>query len=187
MAVEILHIKNMVCRRCVMTVEDICRDLKIPDAKVSLGNVTFSEKPDPETLCNLYDRLRAVGFEPLESHELVVLEKIKAAIRFYARHGPEYGKSRLSTYMEDAVNLNFRYASRMFSTLEGRTVQSYLMSQRIEYVKELLFDKELTLAEIADRVGFSSVAHLSRTFKKSQGVTISGFRDNGSRIGIDEV
>lgn len=61
------------------------------------------------------------------------------------------------------------------------------MTQRIEYVKELLFDGELTLAEIADKVGFSSVAHLSRTFRKVQGVTISGFRGAGSRTAIDEV
>lgn len=54
-------------------------------------------------------------------------------------------------------------------------------------MKELLFDKELTLAEIADKVGFSSVAHLSRTFKKSQGVTISEFRGTGARLGLDEV
>ena len=75
----------------------------------------------------------------------------------------------------------------MFYSLEGRTIQGYLMSQRIEYVKELLSDNELTLAAIADEAGFSSVAHLSRAFKKSQGITISEFRDKGMRIGIDEV
>ena len=189
MSAETLHIKNMVCRRCVMTVEDICRDLGISDADVSLGEVTFSSKPDSKTLNEFFDRLRAVGFEPLESHELVVLEKIKAAIRFFARHysDDEGAGDKLSTYLSNAVNMDFRYASRLFSSLEGRTIQSYLMSQRIEYVKELLFDKELTLAEIADKVGFSSVAHLSRMFKKSQGVTISEFRDTGARLGLDEV
>ena len=177
----------MVCRRCVMTVEDICRSLGLKDAAVSLGSVDFNEMPDADTLDLFFDRLRAVGFEPLKSHEHVVLEKIKAAIRFYARHTTSFEKDRLSDYMNRAINMDFRYVSRMFSSLEGRTIQSYLMSQRIEYVKELLFDNELTLAEIDDKVGFSSVAHLSRAFKKSQGVTISEFRETGMRLGLDEV
>lgn len=187
MPTDTLHIKNMVCRRCVMTVEDICRDLGITDSKVTLGSVSFNTIPDSETMKNFHDRLRAVGFEPLKSHEHIMLENIKAAIRYYARHDPADIKYKLSEFISRTINLDFRYASRMFSSIEGRTIQSYLMSQRIEYVKELLFDNELTLAEIADRVGFSSVAHLSRTFKKSLGVTISEFRNEGSRTGIDEL
>ena len=170
-----------------MTVEDICRELGFHDATVSLGCVDFAEMPDAAILDTFFERLRAVGFEPLKSHEHVVLENIKAAIRFYARHSSGGGSVRLSDYIGKAINLDFRYASRMFSALEGRTIQGYLMSQRIEYVKELLFDNELTLAEIADKVGFSSVAHLSRAFKKTQGMTISEFRGSGLRTGIDEV
>lgn len=187
MSVETIHIKNMVCRRCVMTVEDICNNLGLNDAKVSLGSVEFAEIPNADVMNAFFERLRSVGFEPLKSHEHVMLENIKAAIRFYARHNNDVGNTRLSEYLGNAINLDFRYASRMFSSLEGRTIQSYLMSQRVEYVKELLFDNELTLAEIADKVGFSSVAHLSRAFKKSQGMTISEFRNTGSRSGIDEI
>ncbi len=186
MPAEKLHIKNMVCRRCVMTVEDLCRELGI-QAAVSLGSVDFNVMPDVRVMDAFFNRLRAVGFEPLKSHEHVMLENIKAAIRYYARHNTVDEKDRLSDYIARTIPLDFRYVSRMFSSLEGRTVQSYLMSQRIEYVKELLFDDELTLAEIADKVGFSSVAHLSRAFKKSQGMTISEFRDTGSRSAIDEI
>lgn len=187
MSNEKLHIKNMVCRRCVMTVEDICREIGFADASVSLGCIEFKSMPKRDDLERFYHRLREVGFEPLKSHEHVMMEKIKAALRFYARHYPCSEKNRLSDYLSDCVKLDFRYASRMFSSLEGRTIQSYLMSQRIEYVKELLSDNQLTLAEIADKVGFSSVAHLSRAFKKSQGITITEFRDMGTRLGIDEV
>lgn len=187
MPTDTLHIKNMVCRRCVMTVEDICRDLGITDAMVTLGSVSFNTIPDAELMSTFYDRLRAVGFEPLKSHEHIMLENIKAALRYYARHNSDEMKYKLSEFISGSIKVDFRYASRMFSSIEGRTIQSYLMSQRIEYVKELLFDNELTLAEIADRVGFSSVAHLSRTFKKSLGVTISEFRNTGSRMGIDEL
>lgn len=182
-----LHIKNMVCRRCVMTVEDICRELGLKDARVELGSITLSDSPDQSTLDNLYGRLRDVGFEPLKSPELTTVERIKRAIRHYARHNHDDGKIKLSGYLEDAVKLDFRHLSRLFSSIEGRTIQSYLMSQRMEYVKELLFDNELSLAQIADVAGFSSVAHLSRAFKKSQGMTISEFKDSGQRTGIDEV
>lgn len=187
MAAETLHIKNMVCRRCVMAVEDICKELGIKGADVILGSVSFETNPDPATMNALQDRLIELGFEPLKSQEFIVLEKIKSAVRYYARHYSENYNIKLSAYIERAVKLDFRYASRLFSTLEGRTIMSYLMLQRIEYVKELLFDSELTLAEIADKVGFSSVAHLSRTFKKVEHLTISEFRDFGFRAAIDEI
>lgn len=170
-----------------MTVEDICRDLDIQGAEVSLGSVLFNIIPDAGVLETFHDRLRAVGFEPIESRELVMLENIKAAIRHYARHNTDGSKEKLSDYLSETINLDFRHLSRLFSSLEGRSVQNYLMSQRIEYVKELLFDDQLTLAEIADKVGFSSVAHLSHAFKKSQGITISEFRQKGIRVGLDEV
>lgn len=187
MPIKKLHIKNMVCRRCVMTVEDICREIGIHDAAVSLGSIEFTTKLEEDDLEKFYSRLREVGFEPLKSHERVMMERVKAAIRFYARHNSCSEKNKLSDYLAESIKLDFRYASRMFSSLEGRTIQSYLMTQRIEYVKELLFDNELTLGEIADKVGFSSVAHLSRAFKKSQGITITEFRDMGTRLGIDEI
>ncbi|MCM1111257.1 MAG: helix-turn-helix domain-containing protein [Clostridium sp.] len=182
-----LHIKNMVCRRCVMTVEDICRDLGIGGAKVSLGSVEFEEKPADQTLSLLYDRLEDVGFEPLESGELVLLEKVKALVRTYARSSRDRSL-KLSAYIGESTGEDFWAVSRLFSSLEGRTIQRYLMLQRIEYVKELLLDDRQTLAEIADETGFSSVAHLSSTFKKVTGVTLSDFRlRGGSRTPLDQV
>lgn len=119
MAEEILHVKNMVCRRCVMTVEDICRDLGIDGAVVTLGSISFSENPAPDVLERLSARLLDVGFEPLRSRELVSLEKIKAAVRYFARHYPTDDKVRLSDYLEESLKLDFRHASRLFSSLEA--------------------------------------------------------------------
>lgn len=169
-----------------MSVEDICRSLDLPDAKVALGSVEFDEMPDEDTMQTFCERLREVGFEPIQSHDLVILEKVKALIRHYAR-STEAQALKLSTYIEDNIPLDFRYISRLFSSLEGRTIQRYLMLQRIEYVKELLLNDEMNLAEIADATGFSSVAHLSTAFKKNVGVTLSEFKTEGSRKGLDEV
>lgn len=186
MQTDHLHIKNMVCRRCVMTVEDICHNLGIRDAKVSLGEVQFNTAPDEETLKKFYERLRKVGFEPIKSNEMVVLEKVKVLVRNYARNASAKSVN-LSSFIEDSIHIDFRYVSRLFSSLEGRTIQKYLMLQRVEYVKELLLDDDMTLAAIADAAGFSSVAHLSASFKKTIGITISDFKTNGSRIPLDEV
>lgn len=169
-----------------MTVEDICRDLGIRGARVSLGVVEVDEMPDEPALREFEERLRAVGFEPIKSNEMVALEKIKAAVRQYARNA-SLQSLKLSSYLEDAMAADFRYLSRLFSSIEGRTIQKYLMLQRIEYVKELLLNDQLTLAEIADAAGFSSVAHLSAAFKKQAGMTLSDFKTDGTRSGLDEV
>lgn len=183
---NILHIKNMVCRRCVMTVENICRNLGIDDADVSLGMVEFKHNMDDNTRQMLDERLRQVGFEPIDSDEMITTETIKALIRNYARTR-SLQSLKLSSYIAHEMGADFRYISRLFSSIEGRTIQKYLMLQRMEYVKELLLEPNITLAEIADVTGFSSVAHLSTSFKKVVGLTITDFKHEGTRTGIDLV
>lgn len=186
MTSNVLHIKNMVCRRCVMAVENICHNLGIDDANVSLGMVEFSQPLDNITRLKLDEQLRQVGFEPIESNELIALENIKALVRNYARNQSSQSL-KLSAYIADETGADFRHVSHLFSSIEGRTIQKYLMLQRIEYAKELLLDHNMTLAEIADATGFSSVAHLSTAFKKAVGVTITEFKRKGTRTGIDLV
>ena len=182
-----IHIKNMVCRRCVMTVRTICDGLGLADAKVELGSVTFATMPDDATMKEFRTRLTEVGFEPLDSARDVVIERVKGAVIHYVRNHEAVGMLKLSAYIEDALGMDFRMVSQMFSTSESRTIQNYLMLQRVEYVKELLADNVLTLPEIADRVGFSSVAHMSNSFKKISGMTLSQFRKDGTRTPLDEV
>lgn len=169
-----------------MTVEDICRSLNTPQFRVAMGFVDFEQKPNEETLRRFSERLTDVGFEPIESESLVALEKIKAHIRHYARNAASQSL-KLSSFMEAALGTDFRSVSRLFSAMEGRTVQKYLMLQRIEFVKELLLDDDMTITEIADVAGFSSVAHLSTAFKKVTGLTLSDFKASGHRLGLDEV
>ena len=128
-----LHIKNMVCRRCVMTVEDICRELGLKDARVELGSITLSDSPDQSTLDNLYGRLRDVGFEPLKSPELTAVERIKRAIRHYARHNHDGGKIKLSAYLEDAVKARLPSSEPpvLFHRGADHTVVSYVATYGI--------------------------------------------------------
>lgn len=176
----------MVCRRCVMTVETICRDLNWPDAAVSMGEVTLSHPANASELQAFKEKLEDVGFELLVNRDIQLVEQCKSAIRAMARGEGNY-KYKLSSFVEERVGVDFNTLSRLFSEQESRSLQAYLMQQRIEYVKELLQDAQLTLGEIADCVGFSSVAHLSRAFKNVQGVTISDYRTSQSRLPLDEV
>ncbi len=169
-----------------MAVEDICRDLGLADARVSLGRMTLDHELVPETRKELYERLRLIGFEPLESDDHVAVERIMALVRNYVRN-MDARQLKLSSYIADNMCVVFKTASRLFTAVEGRPIQRYLMLQRIEYVKELLHDHRLSLAQIADIAGFSSVPHLSATFKREVGVTLSEFRQQGERRGIDEL
>ncbi len=181
-----LHIKNMVCHRCVLAVEEICHDLFNDRQHVELGKIVFSGQPSVTVMAELCRRLSAIGFEPITGRDDVRLEKLRNAVRHYARNRESLCQT-LSSFIEVMLGEDYRTASRLFSALEGRTLQSYLMAQRIEYVVEMLFDDELSLAEIADKAGFSTVAHLSRTFKKQKGMTISEFKASGNRREIDKV
>lgn len=176
----------MVCRRCVMTVEAICRELHWHGAAVSMGQVTLPHPADDAQLEAFTRSLEKVGFRLIESRDNQLVEQCKSAIRAMARGEGAY-RYKLSSFVEQRVGVDFNTLSRLFSEQEGRSTQAYLMLQRIEYVKELLQDNELSLGEIVDRVGFSSVAHLSRAFKNVQGVTISDYRNAQLRIGLDEV
>lgn len=183
---QTLHIKNMVCRRCVMTVEMICRDMGLDATSVSMGEVVLPQSIGDEALGEFRRRLEEVGFSLIDESDVLIVEQAKSAIRTMARDEGAY-KYKLSAYVEDRLGEDFAVVSRLFSEREGRSMQTYQMQQRIEYVKELLQDRQLTLAEIADRVGFSSVAHLSRAFKNVQGMTISEYRGAQNRLGLDEV
>lgn len=182
---EPLHIKNMVCHRCELAVEEICRDMGI-EGMVSLGQFLPDQQLSPDQIAHFAERLQNVGLELIREPEAVELERIKAAAIESARHYGDCGL-KMSACIEQQTGMNFRTASRIFSESEGRTLREYVLLQRVEYVKELLDEGELSLADIAFRTGFSSVAHLSRAFKRTQGVSVTEYRANGQRKGLDEV
>lgn len=183
---HILHIKNMVCHRCELAVEDICRSLGI-EGDVTLGQLRTDRPLTADERRQLAARLESVGLELIAEPEVVELERIKAAARESARHYSHCGL-KLSACIEQQTGMSFRTASRLFSESEGRTLREYVLTLRVEYVKEFLNEGELSLADIAFRTGFSSVAHLSRAFKRVLGISVTEYRAAaGSRKGLDEV
>lgn len=168
-----LLIKNMVCQRCILTVEDIARRLNIPFMDIRMGEVDLERKLSPEESKSLGEELNRVGFELIETRINKIIEDIKLAVMDYVAGNQS---RKLSSFITDRIPNDYSYLSDLFSSIEGKTIEQYFILQRIEKVKELLVYDQLSLTQIADDTGFSSVHHLSAQFKKVTGLTPSHFK-----------
>jgi AraC family transcriptional regulator len=171
---ETLHIKNMVCARCVRTVRNELAVLGLEVQNVTLGeavvegNVNYSD---------IRTRLEAQGFELLENNTARWVENVKTAVIQLVRSGTlETLTERVSEYIGRTVGKDYEYLSHLFSSVEAITIERYVILQKIECVKELLMYDELTVSEIAYRLGYSSTAHVSRQFKEVVGMPPSQFK-----------
>jgi len=173
---SILYIKNMVCPRCIASVKNALTDLDIPFHDVELGQVKLTGKISDDKRKEFAERIRQEGFELLEQGRSSLIARIKSRIIQQIHHADKPLTVNFSVFIADQMNHDYSYLSRLFSSVEGITIERYIAKQRIEKVKELLFYDEKSLAEIADLVGFSSVAYLSAQFKKETGMTISAYR-----------
>lgn len=171
-----LFIKNMVCGRCVSRVEELLQEAGIDFAKVELGKV-YDAKFDEKALNELRRLLEKEGFELLESRERILIEHIKTAIidQICNDKIPDL-KVNWSAYLQSVVHRDYKYLSHVFSQTEGITIERFIILQKIERAKELLFYDELTVGEIAFRLGYSSSQYLSNQFKSITGQTPSQYK-----------
>jgi AraC-like DNA-binding protein len=180
----------MVCDRCKLVVQDILHEMHLETVSVQLGEVDFGDAGiDVERLEQFREKIEAVGFELINDRKSRLIEEIrKHVILFVQRESCE--KGLLSGYLAGQLHHNYAYLSKLFSSVESVTIEQFFILQKIEKTKELLVYDELTLTEIAYRLDYSSVAHLSRQFKKVTGLTPSHFkrlRDNSQRQSVDKV
>lgn len=189
-----LFIKNMVCARCTQAVEHELKQLNLVATKVSLGEVEFTNSVLTDEQLNAFcQNIEKLGFEIINDKKARLIENTKKhviALIQSENESLDVQKIKLSDYLQDHLFKDYGYLSHLFSSVEGVTIEQYFINQKIEKTKELLVYDELTLTEIAYRLGYSSVAHLSRQFKKVTGLTPSNFktlRDPASRTPIDKV
>lgn len=186
-----LYIKNMVCNRCIKVVKEELEKLGIVIKKISLGEVETESTPGSETLERVRKILEVNGFELIEDKKVKTIEKIKNIIieTIYNKEGFLSESKNFSKLLEKEIGLDYRYMSTLFSSLESITVEQYIIIQKIERAKELLKYGELTLSEIAYKLGYSSVQHLSNQFKKITGFSASEFKNitNNIRKPIDKL
>jgi len=177
MASTILHIKNMVCNRCIKAVNDELTDLGYTINKIELGEVVIKEELDNKDTEQISKALAENGFELINDKKSWIINRIKTLIIEYIHHDkekPDY--VNFSDFLSSELGHDYSYLSHLFSSIEGKTIEKYMILQKIEKVKELLVYDELTINEISYQLGYSSAQHLSRQFKDVTGLTPSHYK-----------
>lgn len=171
-----LFIKNMISQRCKIVVKSELDKLGIHYNSVELGEVDLSDKASKEQLEKLNIALQLTGLELMDDNKKILVEKIKTIIITLIHYNDDQIKVNLSSFLSEKLNHNYTYLSNLFSEIKGTTIEQYYIANKIEKVKELLVYDELSLTEIAWKLHFSSVSHLSNQFKKMTGLTPSHFK-----------
>ena len=187
---NILHIKNMVCPRCISAVKQTLTELNIPFIDVKLGEAVLSINKKQIDRDLLDKKLQKIGFELIDDEKSYIVSQIKTEIIKYIHHTPDLiRKVNFSDYLSDKIGQSYSSLSRLFSSVEAQTIEKYIILQKIEKVKELLIYDEMTLSEISYELDYSSVQHLSRQFKDVTGMTPTQFKklENKSRKPLNEI
>jgi len=176
-----LYVKNMVCPRCITAVEKVVCDMGIKPLQVILGEITVEQTLSHDQTEQLKQKLEALGFELLDDAYKQQIEKIKLIIINHIHH---LNDSRFVFSELIAAELHKEYSqlSKLFSATEGITIEHFVILQKTEKAKELLAYNQMNLSEIADVLGYSSVAHLSSQFKKTTGLTPTQFKAQGIHL-----
>jgi len=167
----------MVCTRCKMVVKAELEKLGLHYILVDLGEVEIMEDISKTQVKQLDAALLNAGLELTDDKKTILVEKIKAIIIELIHYNDEQLKINLSDHLSEKLNHNYTYLSNLFSKVKGTTIEKYYLAHKIERVKELLVYDELNLSEIAFKLHYSSVAHLSNQFKKMTGFTPSHFKN----------
>ncbi len=181
--------RNMVCDRCKSAVARVLEDNGVAVKHMDLGDVDLEKEPSAAQLERIRAALEGQGFELVDGRDAATIARIKAVIVKLVHHGDAVTvRRKLSEHVGTVLEREYSGLSALFSQVEGITIEQYFLLQRVERVKELVKYNEFTLSEIADRTGFSSVAHLSAQFKKLTGMTPSAFKAMGQgRTPLDQV
>lgn len=172
-----LYIKNMVSGRCKTAVRDVLEKLKLHILSLELGEVEIAEQVLSLDLRNqLKIDLLKSDLALIEDKKAILIEKVTRVIIEMVHYSDSLPKEKYSVYISEKLKHDYNYLSNLFSEIKGTTIDHFIIAHKIEKVKELLMDDELSIKEISYRLNYSSVAHLSNQFKKVTGVTPSYFK-----------
>lgn len=173
----ILHIKNMVCPRCIKVVSEELNALGHEFKAIQLGKVELDSSLSPEQLEEIRTVLEKNGFELLDDKKSKVIEAVKILIIEGIRDGKFSEMNiNLSQYLSENVQMEYSHLSNLFSSVEGKSIERFVILQKIERIKELITYDELSIKQIADTLGYSSLQALSNQFKKETGMTPTEFK-----------
>jgi AraC-like DNA-binding protein len=172
----ILFIKYMVSLRCKMLVKSELQRIDLHCVVIELGMVEILETISTEQFEILKNRLALSGLELLQDKKAILIEKIKSVIIEMVHYSDELPRIKYSEYISEKLQLDYTYLSNIFSEVKGTSIQQFIILHKIERVKELILYDELNLSEIAYKLNYSSIAHLSYQFKKVTGLTPTYFK-----------
>lgn len=174
-----INVKNMVCPRCITVVNEILEKIGLRPETVRLGQVSLTSELNKSQMESLDELLLHHGFERIDDKKAQTLEYIKTAVIDLIHHQDHFNLNiNWSDYLSEKIGNDYQYLSSLFSSVAGITLEQYIIKQKIEKVKEYLIYKQLSVKEIAFKLGYSSVAHLSSQFKKVTGMTPSAFKQS---------
>jgi len=162
-----------------MVVKDELIKFGLHPKSVELGEVEITEDLTSQKKAELNKTLQLFGFDLIDDKKSKLIEKIKNAIVELVHYSDDQLKTKFSEHISYKLHHDYSYLSNLFSEVEGTTIEKYFIAQKIEKVKELLKYDELSLSEIADKLGYSSVSYLSNQFKKQTGLTSSFYKSAG--------
>ena len=171
-----LYIKYMVSARCKAVVKDELRKLGLHFIVVDLGEVEIMENLSGEELAELKATLQEAGLELMDNKRAILIEQIKNVVIEMVHHSDELIKVNFSHYLSEKLNHDYTYMANLFSEVQGSTIEHFIINHKIERIKELIIYDELNITEIAWKMNYSSVAHMSNQFKKMTGLSPSHFK-----------
>lgn len=179
----------MVSARCKIVVKEELKKLGLHFILVELGEVEIMENIDAAQREELRAALSESGLELMDDKKAVLIEKIKNVIVEMVHHSSEVIKVNFSNYLSEKLNHDYTYMANLFSEVQGTTIEQFIISHKIERIKELMIYDELSITEIAWKMNYSSVAHLSNQFKKVTGLSPSHFKQlkHKRRSPIEEI
>jgi AraC-like DNA-binding protein len=179
----------MVSNRCKMAVKEVLKTLGLHFIVVELGEVEIMEKISPEVRELLKTALLASGLELMDDRRSVLIERIKNVVIEMIHHSDTEIRVNFSHYLSEKLNHDYTYLANLFSEVQGTTIEQFIIAHKIERIKELIIYGEHNITEIAWKMNYSSVAHLSNQFKKMTGLTPTHFKNlkDKRRSPIEEI
>jgi AraC-like DNA-binding protein len=166
----------MVSNRCKIVVKEELKKLGLHFIVVELGEVEIMENISTEQREEIKAALLSTGLELMDDKRAILIEKIKNAVVEMIHHSSELMKTNFSAYLSEKLNHNYTYLANLFSEVQGTTIEQFIISHKIERIKELIIYGDMNITEIAWEMNYSSVAHLSNQFKKATGLSPSHFK-----------
>ncbi|HET6989935.1 MAG TPA: AraC family transcriptional regulator [Bacteroidia bacterium] len=184
-----LFIKYMVSTRCKIVVKEVLKELGLHFVLVDLGEVEVMENISAEDREKIKTGLLEAGLELMDDKRAMLIEKIKNVIVEMVHHSNEAIKVNFSDFLSKKLDHDYTYMANLFSEVQGTTIEQFIISHKVERIKELIIYGELNITEIAWKMNYSSVAHLSNQFKKMTGLSPSHFKQlkDKKRSPIEEI